>query len=132
MEVTIKTREKRQVVDITDIIADKVTENSWDSGVVNIFAKHTTCCLTTADLDPGTDKDMLDAFEKMFPKGDYQHPHDPEHVGDHIMSSLIGPSVSVPIENGQLLLGTWQRIVLIEFDGPRERDLNTKFIKGDS
>jgi secondary thiamine-phosphate synthase enzyme len=80
-------------------------------------------------LDPGTDQDMLDAFEEMLPKLNYRHPHDPSHVGDHIMSSIIGPSVMVHVKNGKLVLGTWQRVVLVEFYGPRDRTLLFSFIK---
>jgi secondary thiamine-phosphate synthase enzyme len=79
--------------------------------------------LTTADLDPGTDLDILDAFEAMIPKLRYRHPHNPQHVPDHILSALIGTSIALPFENRKLLLGTWQRIVLIELDGPREREV---------
>jgi secondary thiamine-phosphate synthase enzyme len=88
-----------------------------------LFILHTTAALTTADLDPGTDLDMLDAFEAMIPKLRYRHPHNPEHVPDHILSALIGTSVALPFERGKLILGTWQRVVLIELDGPRERQL---------
>src|SRR5947207_12774152 len=57
--------------------------------------------LTTADLDPGTDLDMLDAFEKLIPHLNYRHPHNPAHVPDHILASLIGPSLVLPLENGE-------------------------------
>lgn len=88
-----------------------------------LFIKHTTAALTTADLDPGTDLDMLDAFEVMIPKLVFRHPHNPAHVPDHIMSSLIGASVGIPVSDGNLVLGTWQRVVLVELDGPREREI---------
>ena len=84
---------------------------------------HTTAALTTADLDPGTDLDMLDAFEKMIPKLQYRHPHDPSHVPDHILSALIGNSLTLPVENQKLILGQWQKVVLIEFSGPRDRQI---------
>ncbi len=93
------------------------------TGICNLLVLHTTAALTTADLDPGTDLDMLDAFEAMIPKLRYRHPHDPGHVPDHILSALIGTSIALPFENRKLLLGTWQRIVLIELDGPREREI---------
>jgi secondary thiamine-phosphate synthase enzyme len=89
---------------------------------------HTTAALTTADLDPGTDLDMLDAFEAMIPKLRYRHPHNPAHVGDHILSTLIGTSITQPVESGQLVLGTWQRIILVELDGPREREIVLTFL----
>lgn len=119
----IKTRKKREILDITDLIEDQLGNGHADSGVCHLFVLHTTAALTTADLDPGTDLDMLDAFEAMVPKLRYRHPHNPAHVGDHIMSALIGTSVSLPFEKNKLLLGTWQRVVLVELDGPREREL---------
>lgn len=118
-KLTINTRKKREVVDITDNIEGQLS----GSGLCHLLVLHTTAALTTADLDPGTDLDMLDAFEAMLPKLRYRHPHNPAHVGDHILSALIGTSVSLPLENGRLLLGTWQRVILLEFDGPREREL---------
>jgi len=88
-----------------------------------LLVLHTTAALTTGDLDPGTDLDMLDAFEVMIPKLRYRHPHNPAHVPDHILSALIGTSLSLPFDKKKLLLGTWQRVVLVELDGPREREL---------
>jgi secondary thiamine-phosphate synthase enzyme len=119
----IKTAKKREVLDITDLVEDQLADSSSDSGICYLFVLHTTAALTTADLDPGTDLDMLDAFESMVPKLRYRHPHNPAHVGDHILSALIGTSLSLPFEERKLLLGTWQRVVLIELDGPREREL---------
>src|SRR5947207_12377707 len=121
MELTIATERKRQVVDLTDRAAAALPDGH--DGWCHLFVTHTTAALTTADLDPGTDLDMLDAFEAMVPKLKYRHPHDPAHVPDHILSSLIGTSVALPFERGKMLLGTWQRVVLIELDGPREREI---------
>ncbi len=120
--LSIRTRKKREVVDITDRVEDLISE-AKQTGTCSVSVLHTTAALTTADLDPGTDLDLLDAFEAMVPKLRYRHPHNPAHVADHILSALIGTSVSLPVENGRLLLGTWQRIILLEFDGPREREL---------
>ncbi len=120
-ELIVKTKKKREVVDITGQVEEIVGGEKMKDGLVNVFVTHTTAALTTADLDPGTDLDMLDAFEKLIPKLNYRHPHNPAHVPDHILSSLIGTSLTLPVENGKLVLGTWQRVVLIEFDGPRER-----------
>lgn len=123
LRFTLKTHKKREVIDITTIIEDHLQNASVATGVCNLLVLHTTAALTTADLDPGTDLDMLDAFEAIVPKLRYRHPHNPAHVGDHIMSALIGTSVSLPFENKKLLLGTWQRVVLIELDGSREREI---------
>ncbi len=116
--LTIKTHRKREVLDITERLETLLPKAS---GICHLLVLHTTAALTTADLDPGTDLDMLDAFEALIPKLRYRHPHDPQHVPDHILSALIGTSVALPFENGKLVLGTWQRAVLIELDGPRER-----------
>ena len=121
-KLTFKTRKKRDVVDITDKIEDLLAD-AKATGICNLLVLHTTAALTTADLDPGTDLDLLDAFEAMVPKLKYRHPHNPAHVGDHILSALVGTSVALPFEKGKLLLGTWQRVVLVEFDGPRDRDI---------
>jgi secondary thiamine-phosphate synthase enzyme len=71
---------------------------------------------------------LLDALDALIPKLKYRHPHDPSHVSDHILSSLIGTSLSVPVDDGELILGTWQRIILLEFDGPRKRQIALSFV----
>jgi secondary thiamine-phosphate synthase enzyme len=120
----VKTQKKREIIDITDDVEEVLTRSySGKSGICHLAVLHTTAALTTADLDPGTDLDMLDAFEHMVPKLHYRHPHNPAHVPDHILSALIGTSVALPVESGKILLGTWQRIVLVELDGPREREI---------
>ena len=124
----IKTGKKRAVIDITEqVMAELRQHHAQRSGVCQLLVLHTTAALTTADLDPGTDLDMLDAFEAMMPKLRYRHPHDPSHVSDHILSALIGTSLSLIVEHGALMLGTWQRVVLIELDGPREREIAMGF-----
>lgn len=123
IKIVISTYKKREVIDITDRINSELEKQNIKGGVCHLFMTHTTAALTTADLDPGTDLDYLDAFKEMIPKLKYRHPHDPAHTPDHILSTLIGTSLTVPLKNGQLVLGTWQRVVLIEFDGPREREI---------
>jgi secondary thiamine-phosphate synthase enzyme len=129
MIIRIKTHKNKEVVDLTEIINDFLKKGKEREGLVYLLALHTTCALTTADLDPGTDLDMLDAFKEMIPKLNYRHPHNPSHVGDHIMSSIIGTYLILPFENQKLILGTWQRVVLIELDGPREREIYVRVIK---
>jgi secondary thiamine-phosphate synthase enzyme len=120
----VRTSKKREIVDLTDRLQQIVDESYQGvSGFCQLSVLHTTAALTTADLDPGTDLDMLDAFEHLIPKLKFRHPHDPTHVPDHILSALIGTSVAVPVDKGQLVLGTWQRIILVELDGPREREV---------
>jgi secondary thiamine-phosphate synthase enzyme len=124
----VKTKDKRQISDLTEPVAATIEEfYAGKTGVCHVSVLHTTAALTTSDLDPGTDLDMLDAFEHIVPKLHYRHPHNPTHVPDHILSALIGTSITIPVESGGLVLGTWQRIVLIEFDGPRSREIVVTF-----
>ncbi|HUQ85134.1 MAG TPA: secondary thiamine-phosphate synthase enzyme YjbQ [Candidatus Limnocylindrales bacterium] len=127
MQLSIKTTENNQIVDITEIVNKEIKKQNASNGLCNLFLKHTTAALTTADLDPGTDLDMLDAFEEIIPKLNYRHPHNPAHTPDHILSSLIGTSLTFPILDGELELGTWQRVILVEFDGPRDRKIILSF-----
>lgn len=122
--ITVNTRKKDQVLDITDHIEAFVRDAESAEGLCSIFVAHTTCALTTADLDPGTDLDLLDSLRHLLPQLHYRHPHDPSHTPDHILSSILGPSLIVPFQNAQLLLGTWQRVVLVELDGPRQRTIH--------
>ncbi len=127
--ITVQTSRARQVVDITGKLNALISQQSFTSGLCHAFVLHTTAALSTADLDPGTDLDMLDAFTALIPRLEYRHPHDPSHVPDHILATLLGPSVTVPVGGGQLVLGTWQRVVLFEFNGPRERQVVVTLVK---
>lgn len=123
MQIFVKSEKSKQIVDITDLINKELSKQDKKDGICLLFLKHTTAALTTADLDPGTDLDMLDAFEKMIPKLNYRHPHNPSHVPDHILSTVIGTSLILPVTEGELDLGSWQRVVLVELDGPRQREI---------
>lgn len=123
MKFSVQTNKSKEVLDITNLVEEKLSEFGVEEGICHLFLLHTTAALTTADLDPGTDLDMLDAFDKIIPRLKYRHPHNPDHVPDHILSSLIGTSLTIPFEKVELMLGTWQRVILIEFDGPRERNI---------
>lgn len=127
-KLTINTTKKEQVIDITNEINEIIVKQKVKEGVCVLFLTHTTAALTTADLDPGTDQDYLDAFEKIIPKLNYNHPHNPSHAPDHIISTLIGTSLTVPIKDGKLVLGIWQRVVLLEFSGPRSRELTVSIL----
>ncbi|HSX47790.1 MAG TPA: secondary thiamine-phosphate synthase enzyme YjbQ [Patescibacteria group bacterium] len=125
MKIVISTKSQKQILDITKQIEEKLEGD----GLVNIFLKHTTAALTTADLDPGTDKDYLEAIKSLTPIVNWQHPHDPKHFPDHLWSTLIGTDLTLPFSSSRLDLGTWQRVILIELDGPRERQIQLSIIK---
>ena len=124
MNIIVKTQHPRQVIDITDQVEDKLT---GESGLVNVAVRHTTASVTTANLDPGTDIDLLGFLEGIIPNQQWIHPHNPAHAADHLLSSVIGPSVTLPVSKGQIVLGVWQRLILVELDGPNERDVNITF-----
>src|SRR5258708_31714368 len=111
--ITVRKKRKDEVLDITESVETFLREVEAEEGVCTIFVSHTTCALTTADLDPGTDLDFLDVLRHLLPHIAYRHPHDPSHTPDHILSSIIGSSLSVPYRNPRPLFGTWQRIVLV-------------------
>jgi secondary thiamine-phosphate synthase enzyme len=125
----VKTHRKREILDITETVEETLAAGGARKGICYLNILHTTAAITTADLDPGTDLDMLDAFEAMMPKLKYRHPHNPAHVPDHILSSILGTALTVPVSNNALVLGTWQRVIVVELDGPRERDLVLNFIE---
>ena len=122
--LSVKTDKKRQLVDITSDVEDIVSQSKIDEGIAIIFVKHTTCALMISEMEDALEKDILKYFEKEGPKGPFAHTHGGQsHTPSHILSASIGQSVSIPLKNGQMLLGTWQRICLAEFDGPREREI---------
>lgn len=120
MTITVDSQDKRQVIDITEQLERQLPGGA---GVASLFIKHTTAALTTADLDPGTDQDLLNALIGMLPERQWRHPHDPAHAPSHLLSSIIGPGVVVPFAAHRLQLGTWQRVILVELDGPRPRQI---------
>jgi len=125
MIIDIKTYRKTEVIDITAKIESEIKGD----GLINIFAKHTTTAIILADLDPNSDTDLLQAIQAMTPKVNWTHPHDPSHYPDHLFSSLLGVSLTIPYDKGKLELGKWQKIIFIELDGPKNREIALTFIQ---
>jgi secondary thiamine-phosphate synthase enzyme len=125
---TVSSHKKDQVVDLTDTVEAYLREEQKADGLCSLFVAHTTCAITTADLDPGTDLDLLEALRQLLPRLAYRHPHDPAHAPDHLLASIIGPALVIPYARRRLQLGTWQRIVLVELDGPRRRTLHMSIL----
>lgn len=123
----IKTTCTRELLDITPEVSITLTECSSRSGVLYLFNPHTTAALTINEgADPDVQKDILAALTEMVPQLNYRHAEGNSPA--HIMTLLTGSSLTLPIENKGLLLGCWQRLFFCEFDGPRSRSLNWKFI----
>jgi len=130
--LTIATSKKRQLVDITNQVEKIVYQSKAKEGCVLIFARHTTCSIVITEVEDNLETDIIRYLEKEGPKGPFGHNHgdilahdprhaDKSHTPSHILSAIIGQSTLIPIDNGQLLLGTWQRICVLELDGPRIR-----------
>ena len=119
-ELKISTKGNGQVINITDQVAKAVHKSGILNGAVTVFNVGSTAGITTTEYEPGLANYDLDAaFEKIAPQNQrYEHEqtwHD-DNGHSHVRASLLGPSLTVPIVNGQLTLGTWQQIILIDFD----------------
>ncbi len=125
-ELSIETNGDCEVINLTDQVAAAVAQADMSSGTVTVFNVGSTAGITTTEYEPGlADHDLKTAFERIAPENvRYEHEetwHD-DNGHSHIRASLLGPSLSVPVVGGQLALGTWQQIILIDFDTrPRTR-----------
>ncbi|MCS6936061.1 MAG: secondary thiamine-phosphate synthase enzyme YjbQ [Candidatus Bipolaricaulota bacterium] len=121
--LTIKTQAKQEIIDITERLQRALRELGIQNGVVVLFVPHTTAAITiNENADPAVKEDILTALGKLVPAGPhYKHAEGNAHA--HIKASLIGHSVTVPVQEGKLHLGTWQGVLFCEFDGPRTREL---------
>ena len=120
---SISTIQLKQVVDLTDRVETLIRKARMQEGLCSLFITHTTAALTTGEIGEGTEQDFLQIVEEMIPKIQFRHAHDPSHAWSHMASSILGPSLAVPVSAGKLVLGTWQSVLLVELDGPRERDV---------
>ncbi|MCD6171728.1 MAG: YjbQ family protein [Thermoplasmata archaeon] len=118
-ELKIETNREMEIVDITDEVEKIVKESGIKDGIVNIFVPGSTGAITTIEYEPGLLHDLPSALERIAPKNEYYKHEEAWHDGNgrsHVKASIIGPSMSIPFENGKLLIGTWQQIVFIECD----------------
>ncbi|MBI5212771.1 MAG: YjbQ family protein [Nitrospirae bacterium] len=119
--LNIKSRSKTEFIDITDEIHEAVKESGVKSGVCYIYVPHTTAGVTINEgADPSVKRDILTTLSRLIPfEGDYQHMEG--NSAAHIKSTLVGVSANILIEDGKVVLGTWQSVYFCEFDGPRHR-----------
>ena len=119
-EIRIKTRGNCEVVNITEQVSSAVLDSDVTAGTVTVFNIGSTAGITTTEYEPGlVNYDIARTFEKIAPENDrYEHEetwHD-DNGHSHVRASLLGPSLSIPIVDGRLTLGTWQQIILVDFD----------------
>ena len=125
---TIPTNSNFAMIDITDRVRTLLKESHIKSGVCHVFVPHTTAAVTiNENADPDVPKDIIKSLDKLIPLNDHYR-HMEGNAAAHVKSSLLGSSQTVFIENGDLVLGTWQSIFFCEFDGPRTREVFVKFI----
>lgn len=125
---TAKLVEKTQgycdIIDITPKVDELVQKEKIKKGLATVFVAGSTAALTTIEFEPGLVKDLKELVEKLIPS-DRRYHHDNRWGDDngfsHLRSSLFGPSLQIPIAGGRLLLGTWQQIVLVDFDNRSRR-----------
>ena len=131
---TVKLTEKSQgfcdIIHITAKVQEQVKKEQVQKGVVTLFVPGSTAALTTIEYEPGLVQDLKELVEKLIPSGRRYH-HDDRWGDDngfsHLRASLFGPSLQIPIEGGRLALGTWQQIILVDFDNrPRTREVTVQ------
>jgi len=124
----VSTHSRAELIDITDRISNIVTESKVRDGICYVFVPHTTCGLTiNENADPSVRQDIIKELGKVIPLSD-NYRHMEGNSDAHIKSSLVGFSHVAFIENGNLVLGTWQGIYICEFDGPRQRKVIVKIV----
>lgn len=122
---------RRRIVDLTDEVRSFCA--SHGDGLCNVFVPHATAGVAVIETGAGSDDDLVDTLERLLPRDDrYRHAHgSPGHGADHVLPALITPSVTMPVQGGKPLLGTWQSVVLVDLnrDNPR-RSVRLSFVDG--
>jgi len=129
-ELSISTHSRTEMVNIDEKVMHVVKESGVEEGICLVWVPHTTAGVTiNENADPSVVRDILYETEKLIPLNDGYH-HTEGNSAAHIKSSVFGPSLSLIIAGGRLVLGTWQSIYFCEFDGPRNRRLWVKVVEG--
>jgi secondary thiamine-phosphate synthase enzyme len=132
----LQTEGEGQIVDLSDGLATALRSAGVEHGVVTVFVTGSTAAITTMEHEPGGVQDLQEAIERLVPRrrpegGEYAHNtrnHD-DNAHAHLRASILGPSLSIPLVRGSLVLGTWQQVVLIDFDDrPRERSVHVQIV----
>jgi len=124
-EFQVKTKSRFDSIDITDQVQESI--KGVNEGVAYVIVKHTTCAIIINEAERGLMSDYIEWAKKLVPpEGEFKHNIIDNNGHAHVISSIIGNSRVVPITGGMLDLGTWQRIILLEFDGPRTRTVLVK------
>ena len=128
-QVKVSTQKREELVDITGAIKDVLQKNNWQNGMLLVYCTHTTAGVTINEsADPSVATDLVKKLGELIPEND-RYSHMEGNSDAHIKSSLIGCSEQLIVEDGKIVLGTWQGIFFAEFDGPRSRKVNLQFLQ---
>ena len=127
---TVETRQPKQASDITDSVAEVVAAAGAESGLCHVMALHSTAAVVVNESDdPNIGADLIHALDRAIPDhAGWLHDRVDDNAQAHIKAAILGPSEIVPVRDGELVLGTWQRILLIELDGPRQRRISVQLL----
>lgn len=128
-EFKVETSSQFEIVDLTPQIEKILQEEELKEGLIFIFVPHTTCALILTENEENLKKDFLKLFKKLTENIEFSHNLIDDNASAHLFSSLFGQEKLLMVENQKLVLGTWQRLCLLELDGPRQRNVYLKFIK---
>ena len=129
---SIQTHSRSEMLEITDRVQKRVTMERVQSGMAIVYVPHTTAAVTiNENADPDVKHDMLRKLDTLIPKSEPYYQHGEGNSDSHVKTSLVGNSVTVLIERGKLILGTWQGVQFCEFDGPRSRSYLVKLVSFD-
>ncbi|MEF8784696.1 MAG: secondary thiamine-phosphate synthase enzyme YjbQ [Haloarculaceae archaeon] len=118
-EFTVSTDDRLSVLNITDRVDEELSADA--SGTATVFVDHTTAAIVINEAEQRLLSDFEDALAELVPDEGWAHDEIDDNADSHIRSLLLGPGETVPVENGQVALGTWQSVLLVECDGPRKR-----------
>ncbi|MFH1669093.1 MAG: secondary thiamine-phosphate synthase enzyme YjbQ [Candidatus Woesearchaeota archaeon] len=129
MEFTVSTSRRQELVDITKEIAEAVEKSGIKDGLCNVYVPHATAAIAiNENADPNISLDIIEALDKMVKEGIWRHDKLDGNAASHIKAAIVGPSETIPIEDGKLVLGTWQDIFLCSFDGPKDRRVRVTIV----
>jgi secondary thiamine-phosphate synthase enzyme len=121
-ELSLKTRSKREMIDITDRVTAIVARAGVAEGLCSVYTPHATAAIVVNENDdPNVCVDVLDALDRLIPAGIWRHDRVDGNAASHIQATILGPGETIPVHEGKLVLGRWQAVMLVELDGPRER-----------
>ena len=121
-EIKIRTGKTQEMVDLTSQVAEVVRDAGVASGICMVYVPHATAAVViNENADPNVCQDILEAMGRLVPEGAWRHDRVDNNAAAHIKATILGPSETVPVQGGNLQLGTWQSLMLVEFDGPRDR-----------